>query len=229
MKKEKTLEKSVQLDLKFQHFAAFNDVRMVYQFIDSHSGRGKKKETASTFMIHAFNTWDPSLTPDIVNAYVQSKTVELMLKEHNIKSIEELYIELSQEVPGELDELPACGRRGMKFYLNKEEDNKLYTLFKNGSKEYTEKERAFLVYIFVKNYIARENPISYYEIATRRLWQQLVNLYYEDKEGVRFSRFIELVIEPVVFIGIEKNNMKSKKAKEKESIKQRELKELFGK
>ena len=152
-----------------------------------------------------------------------------MLDSHDVNSLEELYFALNQEEPGEVDDFHHTGRWPVRFNLNNQEDKKLYDLFKNTSGGYTERERAFLVYIFVKNYIVRENPEEYYKNASTRLWQQLVNLFFEDKENSYFEDFVERVLEPYILIRSEREKKRARKTRAKASQKQKELNELFGK
>ena len=228
-KEGKTMKKqevqSIQMDLKFQHFASFNDMRLVYQFINAHSGRGRKPNSASTFIAEAFNSWDSSLTPDMVDAYVEGKTIEEMLESRNVRSLDELYFALSQCQKEELEDLPPCGRRGVKVYLSREPEKRMYDVLKN----HTEKNRAFIVYLCTKNYIARHDPPEYYKVAGDRLWQQLVNLYYTKGADSKFQKIIKTVIEPHILKYAEKDSEEKTRKKEKEDALQKELKDLFGK
>lgn len=232
-KKEAPAKTIYQLDIKAQHFSAFDEMRITFKVLSDYGGRGRSKKNGSIFIKKAFHSYNPDLTQGMVDSYLKHRTVRKMLEKHDILSLEDFYILLSNSEPKDnpADDLPPCERRGIRFDITKEDDLKFYSFLKDNV--ITEKQRAFLVYIFLRNMFMREDYQPYFDISIPYTLQQIINMYYNSLNSLegrkQFDQYVEYAILPHIIAIRNDRELTIQDQHKIDTIKAKELKELFGK
>ncbi|MBQ9862727.1 MAG: hypothetical protein IJM28_02345 [Lachnospiraceae bacterium] len=206
----------------FGAFGMFEKMRLIY-YILQQRGSTSRYDNSSKYIATAFSTYDASFSPCLIDAEIEAKTLRHIIKTNDLMDHIDLVELIRGRSEAELDPLPFPQRKTFTFDDDLDIERELYEFIK----EYMPKQRAYIIYLIMRNRIAIHGDSDYYDLAAERLLQQLVNCYHEErkaKKGDYFENYIKTTF-AAHFVGEEEPLLKSE---EKDKAKYVTLVQFLG-
>lgn len=210
MKQEGIMKDIKRLYVDFKNAQGMPNVRLVYHLLQHHNSAGRSKDTASTYLINAYNEYKKPHNDRLTEFMANFSLMEHIVGKYHFQNKEDIINYLKSTEAKPVEALPLASRRSFTFDMSKEDDAELYELLN----DLNTRSKTLAITGIVMNYIRQGLDEYYLELAGDQFVQNLVNEYKADPDIVD-SKDFNSMLDLMLFLG--KNEIEKLKEEKNEN------------